>query len=400
MLNSSRTYCAPRRIGYPLQLLDRVVDTYANRFYKRRTRPQTDITSPHFLFTTSGHLGDALTLSYLFPLVKRKYPTCVIDVIAGSWCDPILTGNPYIRRLIHLNHANTNRSNKTRLAKWNEHIRTTQRALKQVQQERYTASIDIRFSDSPMHFLLPFLQVEKTVGFGTRGLGGLLDHEYFLPRYEFHHLAVILEELQSIGIRATLSDVQPYFSSPPAARVSLAQKFPALVSTTNRLLLICPESGASSRFLPDRFWRTIVQELLRQTDCQLVVCGQLPRTVQLLAAIAEDNPDQSERVVNTIGQLTLVELATLAGQAQAAITLDSLPAHLCSIYCPTLSYFQNGTGIQFFPLGNYRTQVYHNHRNSLGAQFDWKNFSSEYVSAFDGQVEEKSLNWIHSILAD
>ena len=77
---------------------------------------------------TSGHLGDALILTYTFPLIRARFPDAQIDVMAGSWCDPIWQDNPYIRRVIHLNHPNTSRRPLSKLGKWRELLVQTSRA--------------------------------------------------------------------------------------------------------------------------------------------------------------------------------------------------------------------------------------------------------------------------------
>lgn len=393
MIGKARKYCAPRSVAYPLRLLDVFVDAYARAGYKRRQWPVPD--TPRFLLMLSGHLGDALTLSYTFPLIRRAHPDCVIDVVAGDWCDPILAGNPYVRRLIHLNHANTNRRNISKLAKWRDHWRTMQAAIATLTGETYTASVDVRFSDSPMHFLLPFIRVQKAVGFGTRGMGGLLDEEFFLPDGEFHHMTVILDVLRTIGVKADLADVQPYFQFPDAARQSIRQKLPFL--TDDRpLFMIFPESGAADRFLPDAFWRELTGRLLTETDGILLGCGQQPHTTELMQQIATAHPEYAGRVQEAVGKLNLNELAALSERATAALTLESLPAHLCSIFCPTVSFFYNGTGLQFFPLANQPALVLHNHRLSRDLTIDRLGFESRYVERFDADVQQQVLDWLQT----
>ena len=400
MIGKPRNYNAPPKLAHRLQLLDVVADAYGRRVHKQRKRPPNDSGQPRFLLLTSGHLGDALTLSYVFPLIRRQFPTCVIDVVAGAWCDPILAGNPYIRRLIHLNHARTNRSNKTRLAKWQEYILTTRRAIAQLTTETYTASVDIRFTNSPMHFLLPFIRVNRAVGFGSRGLGGLLDEEFFLPDGAFHHLTVILTLLRAIGVEADLRDIQPYFDFPANARQTLLTKLPLLPDDSRPIVLLCPESGNGDQFLPDTFWRELAGHLLTTTDCRLVGCGQMPRTSQLLAAIAQDNPTTDGQIYDTVGKLTLFELAALSERASVALTLDSLPAHLCSVFCPVISFHYRGEGFQFFPLADFPVLVFHNHLPSRDLTLDRPDFRSIYVPHFDEAVQEQSLHWIQIILGE
>ena len=392
MIGKPRKYCAPRSVSYPLQLLDVAVDTYARGYHKRREPVEVSAETPRFLVTTSGHLGDALTLSYLFPLIQQAYPSCEIDVVAGDWCDPILANNPYIRRLIHLNHANTNRRSISRFAKWRDHIRTTRAAIELLKKETYTASIDVRFSDSPMHFLIPSIRVQKAVGFGSRGFGGLLDEEFFLPDGEFHHLDVILDVLRAIGVQASLSDVQPYFNFQETARVTVHQKLPFLAGRP--VLVLFPESGEVSRSLPNSFWRQLAGKLLNETDFVLVGCGQLPQTAQLMDELVEEYPDQRDRLHKAVNSLSLSEVAALSELATIAFTLESLPAHLCSIFCPTVSFFKNGTGLQFFPLANYPELVFHNHQFSRDLTIDRPGFTSVYVEQFSEDVVNQALTWL------
>lgn len=394
MIGKSRKYCAPRRLSYPLWLMDLLVDIYAQFFYKRRARPKVD--SPRFLILMSGHLGDALTMSYLFPLIQKTYPECSIDVVVGDWCDPILVHNPCIRRIIHLNHATTNRRNISKTAKWRDHIRTTRAAIKTLKNETYSAFIDLRFSDSPFLFLLPFLQVQKAVGFGTRGLGGLLDEEFFLPDREFHHLELLLDVLGAVGVKATLADINPYFNFPEKASQTLVQKLPFL-NQAQPYILLCPESGAASRFLPNDFWIELAGKVLHQQQGLLIGCGQQNQTKELLQQIKMAYPTYQERVYDAVAQLNLNELAALSQKAAIAFTLESLPAHLCSIYCPTVSFFYNGTGLQFFPLSNFPILIFHNHVFSKNLTIERPGFLSQYVEAFDEDVIARAMDWVQTL---
>lgn len=398
-MGNHRKYCAPRSVSYPLQVLDVFADIYGEYIYKKRSRPDTEDSAPAVLLLTSGHLGDALTLSYLFPFIKDQLPGCVIDVVAGSWCDPILVNNPYIRKIIHLNHALTNRSLKSKAAKWREHFRTTRSAIRELQKEAYTVSIDIRFSSAPMHFLLPFIQVGKTIGFGSRGLGGWLDHEYFLPDTEFHHLDVITDLLKPASVHVSLSQIKPYFYFPESAGDALALKPGSDKPPGKRIVLICPESGSPSHFLPDAFWLKLAQRILSETDCRLIVCGQQASTKELAAKMQAEMPRYASDIQDTVNRLTLYELAALASKAAVAVTIDSLPAHLCSALCPTVSYFNHGEGVQFFPMNGYPALLFHNHRKSEHVDFVRKDFTRSYVTAFDETVIDDSMIWIRQLVA-
>ncbi len=337
MIGKDRKYCAPRSVAYPLQLLDVVVDRYAQGAYRRRTYGAINETAPAILLMSSGHLGDALILSYTFPLIRERYPNARIDVLAGSWCDPIWKDNPYINRVVHLDHVSTNRRAVSRWQKWRTFGKSTRRAIQTLRDTVYDYSIDIRFSAAPMHFVLPYLKVKRKIGYGTRGFGGLLDDEFFMPEGETHNFELILQLLRPLGIDADLQAVKPYFPVSKTVRLSLRQKLPLLV--TNRTIVLCfPESGATDRFLPSHFWSDLSGRLLAETNADLVFCGQSPTTLELVKAVQNSNSGSAQRVHQAVKQLNLTEIAALSERAIGAFTLESLPAHLCSIFCPTVAF--------------------------------------------------------------
>ena len=340
---------------------------------------------------SSGHLGDALILSYIFPLIHQQYPGAQIDVIAGSWCDPIWTNNPYIRRVFHLDHPLTNRRALSLSRKWRVFGQMSRSLIAQLRQEEYDYSVDVRFSSAPMHYLLPFLRVNHSIGFGSRGWGGLLDDEFFLPDGEFHNFTVISQLFSKMGVSADLRTVVPYFPTGPLD-VDLIWAKLDMPTPTSPVILLFPETGNPDRQLPDAFWHQVVKRLLNQyPDGVVVFGGQKPSTTALCDAIRTVYGMAGDRLVAAVGSLSIHELAMLAKQDALAITLDSLPAHLCTIFCPTLCFFYRGTGLQFFPIGNKPTFVFHNHTNSRNLTIDRPGFVSEYVERFDETVIDQAL---------
>ncbi|MFD2936896.1 glycosyltransferase family 9 protein [Spirosoma flavum] len=396
MIGKPRKYCAPRRIAYPLQLLDVVVDRYAQGQYAQKNYGVLDKDKPSILMMTSGHLGDALILSYTFPLIRHQYPDSQIDILAGSWCDPIWKDNPYIRRVIHLNHVGTNRRPLSTVQKWQEFWRTTKSAIKALRDTVYDYSVDIRFSDSPMHFVLPYLKVKRKIGYGTRGFGGLLDDEFFLPAGEIHNFDLILTLLNPMGIEADLRTVAPYFFHPSESSAQLWAKLDRPVPT-EKAILICPESGAPIRMMSVDYWCQLATQLLQESSYPLLFSGQTAFTTELYERVLAANPTAADRLIPAVGKSTLQDIASLSEQAQMAFTLDSLPMHLCCLGCPTLSFQKNGLGIQFFPIASKPTMVLHNHLLSRSLTIDRPGFESEYVPAFDETVLDRAMQWFRTI---
>lgn len=398
MIGKARKYCAPRSVAYPLQALDLVVDGYARLTRKPRETPATD--RPTVLVMTSGHLGDALILSYTFPLIHQRYPGAKIDVVAGSWCDPIWADNPYVRRVVHLDHPGTNRRALTMAQKWRVFGRTARAAVAQLRSETYDYSIDIRFSSAPMHFLLPFLRVKRAIGFGSYGWGGLLDDEFFLIDDVFHNFLVISQLFAKMDVVTDARTVVPYF---PTGHTTAEQVWPKLGMSVpdGPVVLLFPETGSPERELPAVFWHQVVAHLLSQhPDATFVFGGQTLLTTQVHDAARQLHPAESHRFVSAVGTLSIRELATLAREAAFAVTLDSLPAHLCVIFCPTVSFFNNGMGLQFFPVGNKPTFVFHNHLLSRNLTLDRPGFVSAYVERFDEAIIDQALRAVQAISAD
>jgi heptosyltransferase-3 len=398
VIGKSRKYCAPRSIGYPLQLLDVVVDQYARGSYSQRNYGSLNTDAPQILLMTSGHLGDALILSYAFPLIRQRYPKAQIDVLAGSWCDPIWKGNPYIRRVVHLNHVSTNRRPLSKWGKWQEFYQTTTSAIKALRDTVYDFSVDVRFSDSPMHFVLPQLQVKRKFGFGTRGFGGLLDEEFFMPDEEIHNFDLILKVLKPMGIEGDLQTVEPYFVHPAQSSTELWAKLNRPVPE-QKPVLIFPESGGEFRMLPIDYWAQLASRLLAETPHPIVFSGQKAFTTELYERVRNENPAAAERLIPAVGTLNLQDIASLSEQAQAAFTLDSLPMHLCCLGCPTFSFQKNGMGVQFFPIASQPTLVVHNHQLSRDLTIDRPGFQSEYVTVFDDAVLDRAMEWFRNVNA-
>ncbi|AKD56171.1 glycosyltransferase family 9 protein [Spirosoma radiotolerans] len=393
-----RKYCAPRRIAYPLQFLDLFVDLYARGRTPSglETYDTTRPDSPSILLMTAGHLGDALVLSYTFPLIRQRYPNAQIDILAGSWCDPVWRHNPYVRRVIHLNHASTNRSSLSRMEKWQAFFGSTRSAIKSLADTVYDYSVDIRYSDSPMHFILPFLKVKRRIGFGSRGMGGLLDDEFFLPDQETNNFDLLLMLLKPMGVEGELRTVKPYFFHPVQSPHQLWSKLGQRVPES-KTILICPESGSPVRMLSVDYWCQLATRLLQESPYGLVFSGQREFTTALYERVRQENPTATERLYSVVGQLTLEDLISLSEQALAAFTLDSLPMHLCCLGCPTVSFQKNGMGIQFFPIGSHPTLVIHNHDQSRMLKLDRPESTSDYVTVFDDTVLDRAMQWFRMI---
>lgn len=387
-----RKYCGTPRETIPFTVMDFFVDIYAKLFFKKRTR-NLNVSSPErILIASLGHLGDALTVTYLFPLIKKKYPNIKIDLLAPQWCAPVNQHNPYVDRTIYINHYQTNRKKISRWEKIKEHYRTFREALPLLQKYSYDYYIDIRYSDAVAHFVLPFIEVGKAYGFARRGLGGLLDKEFEVPTEEFHHFDMYFMLLHEIGVTGTLADVEPYFQISPDTTLEKIKNKISL--PRGSYLMVFPESGGEHKQMSSAFWASLLDEILEKTAYYILFCGQTGLSKQIWDLIRLPT---ANRVIDTSGKININEIALLSQKADFALTLDSFPEHLCCIYCKTISVYK-GTGYPFFPLANLPVYLIHNHKPSVGLPFDRDNVELVYQENVESpEVKELILNKVNLV---
>lgn len=363
-----------------LRSVDFVTDGLA-WLLKKKSAPEP-ANPPKILVLSFGHLGDTLILSYVFPVIKEKYPGAVIDLVVGSWCNPVLATNPNVRRVINIEHLVANRRRQAFPVRVWAYWRSFWQAIPELRREWYDYSIDIRHADPPSHFILPFIRVKKSIGMGTRRFGGLLDKAFYVPPIgsAFHHFAVSEPLFRELGIDVRLETVRPVFQLPKAPTASLAERLGRTV-TAEPIILLFPETGEPRRHLSAVFWEQLTTRLLKETSATLILCGQQQSSAAIFQHIPQTHP--SSRLVDAVGKLSLTELATLAGHARLAFTLESMPAHLCAVFCPVIAFFKNGTGAEFFPIGNFPVTVVHNHKASQHFVVPRPGFEQRYSEAFE-----------------
>ncbi|MEI7581289.1 glycosyltransferase family 9 protein [Runella sp.] len=372
-----RKYSGTPRETIPLKVIDSLVDIYAKWFYKKRRRNLISDT-PKVLIASLGHMGDALTVSYLFPIIYKKYPNAVIDIISPTWCKAVNDSNPYIRHVFYIDHFLSNRSKINTWQKLKQNYRTFREVLSDLKKDEYDYYLDVRTSYAVSHFILPFIHVKKAIGFNRRGLGGLLDVELDISKQAtFHHFDTYSVLLKEMGIEVKLEEVVPYFTiNPSISQQQIEQKLPSKLSSP--YVLLFPETGEEHRQMSSEFWATIVGNVLNNSNYSFVLCGQTDLSARIIKNIQEVTDSRFVgRVLDGSKRLSIQELAFLATGAEYALTLDSFPEHLCCIFCKTITIYK-ASGLPFYPIANFPVLLLHGHTLSLGVEFVRKNVEILY----------------------
>jgi len=362
-----RNYCGTPRETIPFKIMDFFVDIYANLFYKKRNLAPINQEAPRILVASLGHLGDALTVTYIFPLIKKTYPNATIDLLTAQWCEPVNLHNSYINQTIYIDHFQTNRRKLSRWDKIKAFYQTFRQALPALRQADYDYYIDIRYTDAVAHFVLPFIKVKKAFGFSRRALGGLLDKEFDVPTHEFHHFDMYFMLLREMGVKGTFTDIEPYFPIPVGVIFEKVQEKIGLANEP--FFMLFPEAGGESRQLSVEFWANLIEQILHKYAINVLLCGQTSMSKQILNLVADTFKNQ---VIDTSAKINIQEIAVLSQNAKFALTLDSFPEHFCCVFCKTITIYK-GAGLPFFPLANLPVYLIHNHKPSLGLPFEREN---------------------------
>jgi heptosyltransferase-3 len=205
-----------------------------------------------------------------------------------------------------------------------------------------------------------------------------LDVELDIPKEDiYHHFDTYAALLKEMGIEVKLEEVVPYFTiNPGISKKQIEQKLPSKLS--GPYVLLFPETGEEHRQMSSEFWAAIVGNVLNNSNCSFVLCGQTDLSARITKSIQETTNSQFlERVVDASKRLSVQELAFLATGAEYALTLDSFPEHLCCIFCKTITIYK-ASGLPFYPIANFPVLLLHGHTLSLGVEYVRKNVEVLY----------------------
>ena len=372
-----RAYCGNRPAKLKFLMIDFFVDTILSIIgYKRN---QTDVIPQKILLFNYGHLGDTLMMGYMINALKIKYPRTEIHLVAGRWCKILLENNTLYDKILYLDHFQTNRQPTTLLKKYFHYLRDSFSVINLLRKEKYSHSFDFRYSGYNANQLLPFLNIQQKIGFGTRGLGGLLDREYYLLRNGSHTIDVQSQGLRNIGLEVNGRSIQP--------KVFFDNDLPNAINISSEYIVIFPEAGSTSRMFSIDFWEKIIDRIFeKNTNIQIVFCGITEFNTQLSTILDSKYPN---RIVDATNILKIPQIVDLLEKSEGAITLDSFPAHLASSQTVTLCLFKNGTGSEYFPINSFPIQIIHNHYSSKDVINFRENMTINYVENFESQIFEE-----------
>ena len=375
-----RAYCGNRPAKLRFLIIDFFVDTILSIIgYKKN---ETNVIPQKILLFNYGHLGDMLMMGYMINALKIKHPRIEVHLVAGRCCRVLVENNPLYDKIFYLDHFQTNRQPISRLKKYSQYIQDIFLVIKLLRDEQYSHSFDFRYSAYNANQLLPFLNIQQKHGFGTRGLGGLLDKEYFLLQNGTHTIDVQGQGLNNNGVEINSENIKPvlFFNKELAVPINPSLKY----------FVIFPEAGSANRMFLIDFWEHIVECIFSESvDSQIVICGVTEFNKGLANTLKSKYP---QRIIDATNALKIPQLISLLKKAEGAITLDSFPAHLASTQTKTFCIFKNGSGNEYFPINSFQTQIIHDHHFSKNLINFRENMTINYVENFESQIFNEVLN--------
>ena len=374
-----RKYCGNRPAKLRFIILDFFVDTILAIICKKKN--SNDVIPKKILLFNYGHLGDMLMMGYMINALRIKHPSVEIHLIAGRWCKILIENNPLYDKIFYFNHFQNSRQSIAFIKKYFVYVKDIFSLIKSLKNEKYSHSFDFRYSAYNANQILPFLNIQQKSGFGTRGLGGFLDKEYFLLQNGTHTIDVQVQGLKNIGVNVDCHNIQPV----------ILNNFENIDSLKidGKFLLVFPETGNPERMLSIDFWGKVIDLVFfKNPDIQLVICGVTDFNHQLSDALKKRF---SEKIIEATNTISIPQIINLLKKSEGAITLDSFPAHLSSSQTKTLCLFKNGSGNEYIPINSFPVHIIHDHKFSKNVVSFRDKMTINYVENFESDIFENQF---------
>ena len=375
-----RDYCGNRPTKLRLLFIDFCVDFFVSIFGDKRTKES--IFPKKILLFNFGHLGDMLMMGYMINALKQNFPKIEIHLVSGRWCKDLIDKNELFDKVFYVNHYKTNRSSASDFAKFRLYLTDIIAFISTQKNQFYTHSFDFRYSGHNGNILLPFLNINQKIGFGTVGYGGFLDKEYFIPQQNSHTIDIQVQGLNSLGLSINSKLILP--------KILLPNDVSNLLQLDTPFFMIFPEAGAANKMVNHEFWMRIINILVeKKDDSKIVICGLTEYSRELIIKLSRENCHK--KIVDAIGKLSILQINSLLEKSEGAITLDSFPAHLASAQTRTFCLFKDGFGLEYLPINKFPVAVIHNHTPSKNVKDFRPNMNIRYIPSFEDSDSFKDI---------
>lgn len=273
------------------------------------------------LIVLTGSLGDIVRGGVVASDIRRSFPDCEISWLVESRWQSLVACHPAVSHVIAFSRG--------KLAyEW----RGVRRALLA---RRYTHVLDLqRIAKSGFLSLLAGSGIRIGVHAKNAKEGNWLFHHNHVERVADNKSKVHLYRKFSALLGCDLSCSLEFGWKDVPLSDGFQQRFP--FTKNEYVVAVLGSSWESKNWVIEGYHR-VAQMLLQNTDCSLVLVGDSSQDA--VAAMMLDACN-SERVISTLGNTSLVDLAGILASARVAFGPDSGPGHLSeAMNTPYVSLF-------------------------------------------------------------
>jgi len=296
---------------------------------KPRTKNPDDF--KRILICRTDRIGDVLLSTPVIKALKERYPKAYIAMMVSAYAKDIVSGNPYLDKVIILDKDGEHKG-------WLGSIKF----IRELKKYKFDLVL-ILHPVNRVHLITFFSGIPKRVGY-DRKLGFLLTDkiEHSKQLGMKHELDYNFDLLRYLGIE--VSDKDLFIPIKAESEKWLADFFAQEgISNADKLLAIHPAASCPSKIWPvERFAETADRLAEKYGFKVLVISG--PKDIALAKNLVKH---MHSVTMNLAGKTSVTQLASLLKRCRLLISNDSGPVHIASaVGTPVISIFaRNQAGL-------------------------------------------------------
>jgi len=282
----------------------------------------------------------------VIPALRKSFPQAEIGFLTSSWARSILENNPEIKYIHTFDHFLLNRSRSSNWFKFNQHMLSLRRALREMRKLHYEIAIDTYHFIQNSIPLLWLAGIPVRIAYTSGGFGPLLTHPIPWISQDKHLVDYHLALLEPLG----LSQSARRMASPTVVVVTRVDT-PAL---PREYLVLHPGTGAAFKEWQVDKWCELAGKL-RQSGYEIIITGSGTHEAAISASIRGMVPS----AIDLSGQLSLPQFVRIIQKARLLVGVDSLAGHLAAASATPSVLIYTGTNnqTQMRPFGHHSEVV-------------------------------------------
>lgn len=280
----------------------------------------------------TAFLGDVVLTLPLVQELKRNYPHCLIDVVVIPRCAEIIENHPDVNEIILFDKRKSEKGISGVLSK-----------VKELRRKEYDIAF-VPHRSVRSAALARLANIPRRIGFSNSS-GKWMFTDVVLYKQEQHEVVRNLQLLKPIGIQ-TEEKILPRLFPSEEDKQTVEQLLKQHALLNQQFITIAPGTvWNTKRWLPERFAQ--LASRMNEKGLGVVLLGGKEDEMLANEILKQGN---SQRLVSSVGTLTILQSAELIRRSSVLVTNDSAPLHLASaMQTPTVALF--GATIPEFGFG-------------------------------------------------